>query len=108
MRVEVQRTGGFAGRAMRWSVVVEELPAAAAEELLSLLAAAGASTAVGPDPSGDAGGRPGSSRGADRFQWRLQTSGFPQDVDLVFNEPVPEPARRLVDVVRHWAPGPPG
>lgn len=95
MRVEVERTGGFAGRVVRWSVDVADLPPPAGEEVVALLASA-RSWGDGADPE------PGT--GADRFRWRLLTSGFPEDVDLVFGEPAPEPARRLVDLVRE-APG---
>jgi hypothetical protein len=86
VKVAVERTGGFAGIPMRWSCDVDQLDTDLRTEVHELLAQAPA--------------WPGAT-GADRFQYRLtaeQPGGSPLDVR--FGEPLPEPAQRLLAVVR--------
>ena len=85
MRVEVVRSGGFAGRVLRWEVDLEALPADAAAELRALLDTA-------PQWA------PPEVSVPDGFSWRVVTDG--PGPDLAFGEPGPEPAQRLVDLVR--------
>jgi hypothetical protein len=87
MRVEVVRSGGFAGRVLHWAVDLEDLPADTASELRGLLAEA-------PHWAGHDGHRAGPPDG---FRWRVVTDDH---VDLAFAEPAPEPAQRLVELVR--------
>ena len=89
MRVEVVRSGGFAGRVLRWEVDLDALPADRAAELRALLAEA---------PGWSA---PPTSV-ADGFSWRVRTDG--PEPDVAFGEPGPEPAQRLVDLVRSGSP----
>lgn len=87
MRVEVVRSGGFAGRTVHWEVDTADLPEPARAELHDLLA--GASSWAG-----------GTEAGADRFGYRLHATGDDQDLDLRFGEAAPPEARRLLDLVR--------
>lgn len=86
MRVEVERSGGFAGRTVRWSLDVDALDPAGRAEVDGLLAQA----------AGWAG--PG---GADRFCYRLSADppGAPP-LQVRFGEPLAAAARRLLEVVR--------
>ena len=93
MRVEVVRSGGFAGRVLRWQVDLEALPADTAEELRALLDEA-------PQWGEQAAGGP------DGFRWRVLSDA--PGLDVAFGEPGPEPAQRLVDLVRGGSPGPAG
>ena len=88
MRVEVARSGGFAGRVVRWSVQTDELPAETAAEVRGLLAEA---PAWSSEP-----------QGADRFRWRV-TASRPDELDVAFSDPGPEHAQRLVRLVREQA-----
>ncbi len=86
MRLEVERTGGFAGRTVRWALDVDDLDPDVQAEVHQLLT--------------EAPGWPASS-GADRFSYRLTTTSAGADaLDMRFGEPLPEPARRLLSVVR--------
>ncbi len=86
MRLEVERTGGFAGRTLRWSLDVDELDADSRAEVHDLLAQA-------PEW--------GSGAGADRFSYRLVADvAGPEQVEVRFGEPLPEPAQRLLTLVR--------
>ena len=92
MRVEVVRSGGFAGRVLRWEVDLDALPADTADEVRALLDEAPQWGEQGPGV-------------ADGFRWRVlsDTPGL----DVAFGEPGPEPAQRLVDLVRSGSlPGP--
>lgn len=101
MRVQVERSGGFAGRTVRWAVDTDDLPTAAGEELRALVAAAPA-WAGGAAASGSAAGS--AAGGADRFGYRLRaTDGGSEDageLDLHFTEPPPPEAQRLLELVR--------
>lgn len=93
MRVEVVRSGGFAGRVLRWEVDLDALPADTADEVRALLDEA--------PQWGEHAGVP------DGFRWRVMSDG--PGLDVAFGEPGPEPAQRLVDLVRSGRPaGPPG
>lgn len=129
MRVQVERSGGFAGRTVRWAVDTDDLPPAAGEELRALVAAAPAwaggsaggagpaggaaadgSAAGGPvagPVAGAAAGRPaaGAAAGAaDRFGYRLRATDHGSDgageLDLRFTEPASPEAQRLLELVR--------
>ena len=103
VRVEVVRSGGFAGRVLRWSVDVDELDADTATELRGLLDqapdwdAAGAA-AEDAAPTARGGGVP------DGFRWRVLSDVPAGGLDLAFAEPVPGPAQRFVDLVRAAGP----
>lgn len=88
MRVEVVRSGGFAGRVLRWAVDLDQLPVETAAELRTLLDEA-------PGWSG-----PPARAVADGFRWRVVSDEPLPGLDLAFGEPAPEPAQRLVDLVR--------
>lgn len=111
MQLEVERSGGFAGRTVRWSLDVDALEPEQQAEVRDLLQQA----------PGWAG-----STGPDRFSYRLVTSPGPPPgsaaavrpapqpgdvadragVDVRFADPLPEPARRLLEVVRGAPPRP--
>lgn len=86
MTIEVVRSGGFAGRVVRWEVCLDRVPPDTASELSGLVQQA-------PSWQADGGG-------GDRFQWRVHTS---TSVDVAFPDPAPEPARRLIALVREQA-----
>lgn len=125
MRVQVERSGGFAGRTVRWAVDTDDLPPAAGEELRALVAAApawaggsagGAGPAGGAAADGSAAGGPvagaaaggpaaGAAAGAaDRFGYRLRATDHGSDgageLDLRFTEPASPEAQRLLELVR--------
>lgn len=86
MDLELERTGGLVGRTVRWSLDVDALAAPLRAEVEDLLAQA---------PGWSGGG------GADRFSYRLRAQ--PPDaepLDVRFAEPLPEPAQRLIALVR--------
>lgn len=86
MRLEVERSGGFTGRTVRWALDVDGLDQDGQAEVHELLAQAPA--------------WPGGS-GADRFSYRLTTADVDAEpLDVRFGEPLPEPAQRLLSVVR--------
>ena len=93
MRVEVVRSGGFAGRVQRWAVELDELPAETATEIRSLLDEAPA-WAVGDAPAVP-----------DGFRWRLLSDVPAPGLDLDLGDDAPEPAQCLVDLVRVGTPG---
>ncbi len=86
VRLDVERTGGFAGRTVRWSLDVDGLDDGARAEVDELLALA---------PSWPAASRP------DGFSYRLVTAvpGAGQQ-EVRFAEPLTPQARRLLEVVR--------
>ncbi len=127
MRVEVVRSGGFAGRVLRWSVEVDELPTESASELRRLLdeaqswagpqqggTAAAAPPAVTPAAATPAAVTPAAVTpaapppaapppAADGFRWRVVAEAPEQSLELAFSDPASGPARRLVDLVRAGA-----
>ena len=104
MDVELERTGGLVGRTVRWSVDVDALPAPERAEVQDLLAQA--SGWSGEAPGGASPVPAGARPGADRFRYRLRASApDAEPLDVRFAEPLPEPAQRLVALVR-TPPGP--
>ncbi len=103
MRVQVERSGGFAGRTVRWAVDTDDLPPAAGEELRALVAAAPAW--AGGSAGGGGGPAAGAAAGAaDRFGYRLRATDHGSDgageLDLRFTEPASPEAQRLLELVR--------
>ena len=104
MRLQVERSGGFAGRTVSWRLDTDGLDPDGRAELQELLAQApawstdaseggSAGTASGPVPPA----RPG----ADRFSYRLVAEGSDDaPLEVRFGEPLPPPAQRLLDLVR--------
>ncbi|MDQ3570656.1 MAG: hypothetical protein M3396_08570 [Actinomycetota bacterium] len=91
LRVEVARSGGFAGITVRSSVDTGDLPPAEAEKVEALVDEVDWSSLPRP------GARPGA---ADRFQYHLSVSGREKQVDVMVGEQEVTPAlRRLVDEV---------
>ena len=87
----MERTGGFAGRTVRWSLDLDVLDPEQLAEVHDLLAQA----------TGWAG-----SAGPDRFTYRISAApaaGRP-GLDVRVDEPLPDTARRLVDLVRAGQP----
>lgn len=84
MRVELERTGGFAGRTVRWELDTADLPQAEAAELSAMLD--GAQSWAGP-----------AAPGADRFHYRLWVRGGERPIEVSFGEPGPAAARPLLD-----------
>ena len=104
MQLQVERSGGFAGRTVRWSLDVDALEPERQAEVHELLEQAPAW---------------GGSSGPDRFSYRVSVagagsapgSGAPGPAaagpfDVRFAEPLPEPARRLLEVVREGPDAP--
>ncbi|HEU0103181.1 MAG TPA: protealysin inhibitor emfourin [Mycobacteriales bacterium] len=104
MRLDVERSGGVAGRTVRWSLDVDALDPDRQAEVHDLLSqAAGWPGPAGPDrfcyrvvahpaPAADVGAA-GTGTG----------SGGPaadSQLDVRFAEPLPDAARRLLEVVR--------
>lgn len=91
MQLDVERSGGFAGRTVRWSLDVDALEPERRAEVHELLEQAPAW---------------GGSSGPDRFSYRVSVAGAGAEPGLVapldvrFAEPLAEPARRLLAVVR--------
>ena len=92
MRVELQRSGGFAGRTTTWSVDSDVLDDDGRHELQSLVASAG-QWAAPPE------------QGADRFTYRLVTEepGVEAAQAVSFAEPLAPEAQRLVSLLRSAA-----
>lgn len=84
MRVELERSGGFVGRTVRWELDTDDLPSADAAEVNAMLA--GADSWAGPP-----------APGADRFHYRLKIQGGERPIDVSFGEPGPAAARPLLD-----------
>lgn len=86
MRLDLERHGGFAARTVRWSLDVDALDGPEQAEVEDLLAQA-------PDwPEGS---------GADRFSYRLVAEAPGREpFEARFAEPLPEPAQRLLSVIR--------
>jgi hypothetical protein len=87
VRVELERSGGFAGRTIRRGLDTADLPSDAADQLRSLARAA---EAMAGGPAG------GPGRGADRFTYRLQVTRGAHETTLDVAEPVPESLRPLI------------
>lgn len=95
MQLDVERSGGFAGRTVRWSLDVDALEPERRAEVHELLEQAPAW---------------GGSSGPDRFSYRVSVAGaggsagaepgLVAPLDVRFAEPLAEPARRLLAVVR--------
>lgn len=101
MRVQLERSGGFAGSTTTWSVDVDALDPDGRAELQSLLAEAGRWPTA-------------PARGADRFSYRLVThpgvgveagadGDGPAGSEVRFAEPLAPQAQRLVSLVRSAA-----
>jgi len=92
MKLEVERTGGFVGRTVRWTLDVDGLDPDGQAEVSDLLTQA-------PDwPAGS---------GADRFSYRLTAGGAGvAPLEVRFAEPLAAPAQRLLELVRASAPHP--
>jgi hypothetical protein len=75
VRIEVERSGGFAGLTRRRSIDAGELPPELADAARTLLAA----TSRDEAPAA-------STRGADRFQYRLRVSDASGEHELVASE----------------------
>ena len=89
MRVQVVRSGGFAGRVLRWEVDLDALPTDTANEVRALL-----------DEAPQWGEQ--SAAVADGFRWRVLSDA--PGLDVAFGEPGPATAQRLVDLVRGGSP----
>lgn len=89
--MQLERSGGFAGRTTTWSVDVDALDPDGRAELQSLVAGAD-----------DWAGLP--AHGADRFSYRLLTSDEGTapgaGADVRFGEPLSPQAQRLLSLVR--------
>lgn len=84
MRVELERSGGFVGRTVRWQLDTADLPPGEAEEVQALLT--GAESWTGPP-----------APGADRFLYRLKVLDAERPIDVSFGEPGPAAAQPLLD-----------
>ncbi|MDQ6874430.1 MAG: hypothetical protein M3042_05110 [Actinomycetota bacterium] len=93
MRLELSRTGGFAGRTVRWTLDTDELAADEAARIDALVA--GARSWGGPP-----------AEGADRFHYLLRISGTEDPIEVDFGEPGPPAAQPLLDRLRRTAPEP--
>jgi hypothetical protein len=93
VRLELERSGGLAGRTVRWSLDTDTLPGEEAAAVASLAADA-ATWARPPAP------------GADRFVYRLRVHGAAAPVEVSFGEPGPAAARPLLDRLRQGPPEP--
>jgi hypothetical protein len=101
MRIQFRRTGGFAAPAMNRSVTVDtqSLPAGEAQELVSLVKAAGI-TAGGPQPVRPAPSAPD----AFRYQLGIEDGGAHHSLEVSETQ-VPERLRPLIDWLRERANG---
>ncbi|MEP6697736.1 MAG: protealysin inhibitor emfourin [Pseudonocardiales bacterium] len=93
MKVELERSGGFAGRTMRWTLDTEALPHDEAAAI-ARLAAQAPGWAGAPAP------------GNDRFAYRLRIVDGATPVDVTFGEPEPAAARPLLERLRRENPQP--
>lgn len=84
MRVELERSGGFVGRTVRWELDTDGLSPGEAREVQAMLI--GAQSWAGPP-----------APGADRFHYRLRVHGGERPVDVSFGEPGPAAAQPLLD-----------
>lgn len=91
MRIELERTGGFAGRTVRWSLDTDELEPAEAQRIDALVTEA-QSWAAPP------------AEGADRFFYRLRLLGDEEPVEVTFGDPTPDAARPLLALLRRSEP----
>lgn len=87
MRIELERTGGFVGQRVRWTLDTETLPPADAAEVLELASAA------------HEWARP-PAEGADRFHYRLRIVGGERPLEVSFGEPAPAAAEPLLRRLR--------
>lgn len=79
------RSGGVAGRVLRWEVDLDAVAGETADELRALLDQAPA-------------WQDGAAALPDGLRWRVLSEG--PGLDVAFGDPGPEPAQRLVDLVR--------
>ncbi len=91
MRIELERSGGFIGRTVRWTLDTETLPPADAAEVIRL--ASSAQEWAGPPAAG-----------ADRFHYRLRITGGDEPLEVSFGEPGPAAAQPLLRRVREAEP----
>lgn len=91
MRLELLRTGGFAGRAVRWTLDTDELAADEAARIGAL--AAQARSWSGPP-----------AEGADRFHYVLRIAGNDDPIEVDFGEPGPSAAQPLLERLRATPP----
>jgi hypothetical protein len=91
VRLELERSGGFAGRTVRWSMDTDGLDPDGRAEVQELLAQA-------PGWSG--------GDGVDRFSYRLVADRQDDEpLEVSFGDPLPPPAQRLLALVRASPPG---
>lgn len=92
MRVQLERSGGFAGLTRTWSVDVDALDPDGRAEVRSLVAEAG-QWAAGPE------------HGNDRFSYRLVTDdpAVAPGAEVLFADPLVPQAQRLVSLLRSAA-----
>ncbi len=88
LRVEVVRSGGFAGISARWMADTDDLPADDAEILRRLVAASPTRPAATHQPGA-----------ADRFTYAVRISGGERPGEVRMPEPLPGALRALVDWV---------
>jgi hypothetical protein len=96
MRVEVERSGGFAGLTSRRAVDARELPAELERHARALL----------EDPAPAAPSETKPPGGADRFQYRVRVSDEGREAERVGNEGQlrPELSALAAWVMRHGQP----
>jgi len=87
VRVVLERSGGFAGRTIRRGLDTDDLPAAAADHLRTLVAALPAA----PGPA--------QALGADRFAYTVEVDADGRSGRHHFAEPVPAAAKELVQLL---------
>src|SRR3954453_24181014 len=95
-RIELIRSGGFAGVTRRWSLEPDDLGADEAAEVERLLAALDDVAADPPEPA----------RGADRFQYELRGMRGGETRSMTLQEgAIPDEIRPLIDRLTR-RPGP--
>ena len=89
LRVELERTGGFAGRTLRRLLDTADLPAPTAAELRRRVEAVRAAGSPEPAPA----------QGADRFTYRVTIREDAEEHTVTAVDPVPEPIGALVGLL---------